>query len=318
MGGRRVTWSPDPDAFFRDLEAKPAALRSLAPRLEADPWREVESTDRTVFVGMGSSRFAALPVAAMLRANGRDVVVERASAVAVAPAALGTLAVAISASGTTPETLAALARHRDGGSTTVAITNAEGSRLAEVAEHHISLGAGEETGGVACRSFQHAIAVLLAMLGARRAADAARRAADATEDLLDRRASWLPQAADVVGDTGRVFVLAPDERISSAEQGALMFREGPRVAADACETGDWLHVDVYLTKPLDYRAVRFAGSRFDDDVARWIDERGGRLLSVGAVAGGVRYRGDDDTDVAHHAETLVPELVAADVWRRQA
>jgi glucosamine--fructose-6-phosphate aminotransferase (isomerizing) len=221
MGGRRVTWSPDPDAFFRDLEAKPAALRSLAPRLEADPWREVESTDRTVFVGMGSSRFAALPVAAMLRANGRDVVVERASAVAVAPAALGTLAVAISASGTTPETLAALARHRDGGSTTVAITNAEGSRLAEVAEHHISLGAGEETGGVACRSFQHAIAVLLAMLGARRAADAARRAADATEDLLDRRASWLPQAADVVGDTGRVFVLAPDERISSAEQGAL-------------------------------------------------------------------------------------------------
>ena len=313
-----MTWSPDPDAFLRDLEAKPAALRSLAPRLEADPWREVESTGRTVFVGMGSSRFAALPVAAMLRANGRDVVVERASAVAVAPAALGTLAVAISASGTTPETLAALARHRDGGSTTVAITNAEGSRLAEVAEHHISLGAGEETGGVACRSFQHTIAVLLAMLGARRAADAARRAADATEDLLDRRASWLPQAADVVGDTGRVFVLAPDERISSAEQGALMFREGPRVAADACETGDWLHVDVYLTKPLDYRAVRFAGSRFDDDVARWIDERGGRLLSVGAVAGGVRYRGDDDPDVALLAETLVPELVAADVWRRQA
>ena len=318
MGGRRVTWSPDPDAFLGDLEAKPAALRSLAPRLEADPWPEVESTDRTVFVGMGSSRFAALPVAAMLRANGRDVVVERASAVAVAPAALGTLAVAISASGTTPETLAALARHRDGGSTTVAITNAEGSGLAEVAEHHISLGAGEETGGVACRSFQHTIAVLLAMLDARRAADAARRAADATEDLLDRRASWLPQAADVVGDTGRVFVLAPDERISSAEQGALMFREGPRVAADACETGDWLHVDVYLTKPLDYRAVRFAGSRFDDDVARWIDERGGRLLSVGPVAGGVRYRGDDDPDVALLAETLVPELVAADVWRRQA
>jgi fructoselysine-6-P-deglycase FrlB-like protein len=318
MGGRRVTWSPDPDAFFRDLEAKPAALRSLAPRLEADPWREVESTDRTVFVGMGSSRFAALPVAAMLRANGRDVVVERASAVAVAPAARGTLAVAISASGTTPETVAALARHRDGGSTTVAITNAEGSRLAEIAEHHISLGAGEETGGVACRSFQHTIAVLLAMLGARRAADAARGAADATEDLLDRRASWLPQAADIVGDTGRVFVLAPDERISSAEQGALMFREGPRVAADACETGDWLHVDVYLTKPLDYRAVRFAGSRFDDDVARWIDERGGRLLSIGAVAGGVRYRGDDDPDVALLAETLVPELVAADVWRRQA
>jgi fructoselysine-6-P-deglycase FrlB-like protein len=313
-----VTWSPDPDAFLGDLEAKPGALRSLAPRLEADPWREVQPSDRTVFIGMGSSRFAALPVAAMLRADGRDVVVERASAVAVAPAAPGTLAVAISAGGTTPETVAALARHRDGGSTTVAITNGEGSPLAEVAEHHISLGAGEEAGGVACRSFQHTIAVLLAVLDARRAADAAHRAADATEELLGDRASWLPRAVDVVGDTGSVFVLAPDERISSAEQGALMFREGPRLAADACETGDWLHVDVYLTRPLDYRAVRFAGSRFDDDVARWIDERGGRLLSVGAVSGGVRYRGDDDPDVALLTETLVPELVAADVWRRQA
>jgi len=313
-----VTWSPDPDAFVRDLEAKPAALRSLAPRLEADPWREVEGTDRIVLIGMGSSRFAALPVAAMLRAGARDVVVERASAVTVAPAGPGTLAVAISASGITPETVAALARHRDGGSTTVAITNADGSPLADVAAHHISSGAGEETGGVACRSFQHTIAVLLAMLDASRAADACRRAADATEDLLDRRASWLPHATDAIDGAGPVFVLAPDERISSAEQGALMFREGPRVAADACETGDWLHVDVYLTKPLDYRAVRFSGSRFDDDVARWIDERGGRLLSVGAAAGDVRYRDDDDPDVALLSETLVVELVAADVWRRQA
>jgi glutamine---fructose-6-phosphate transaminase (isomerizing) len=313
-----VTWSADPDAFVRDLEAKPAALRSLAPRLEADPWREVEGTDRIVLIGMGSSRFAALPVAAMLRAGARDVVVERASAVTVAPAGPGTLAVAISASGTTPETVAALARHRDGGSTTVAITNADGSPLADVAAHHIASGAGEETGGVACRSFQHTIAVLLAMLDARRAAAAARRAADASEDLLDRRASWLPRATDVIDGAGLVFVVAPDERISSAEQGALMFREGPRVAADACETGDWLHVDVYLTKPLDYRAVRFSGSRFDDDVARWIDERGGRLLSVGAAASDVRYRGDDDPDVALLSETLVPELIAADGWRRQA
>ena len=315
-----MTWSPDPDAFLRDLEAKPAALRSLAPRLEADPWREVGRTDRIVLIGMGSSRFAALPAAAMLRAGGRDVVVERASAapVAAAPAGPGTLAVALSASGTTPETVAALARHRDGGSTTVAITNVDGSPLAEIAGHHISLGAGEETGGVACRSFQHTIAVLLAMLDAPHAAAATRRAADASEDLLDRRASWLPRATDVVDGAGPMFVLAPDERISSAEQGALMFREGPRTIADACETGDWLHVDVYLTKPLDYRAVRFSGSRFDDDVARWIDERGGRLLSVGATAGGVRYRGDDESDVALLSETLVAELVAADVWRRQA
>ena len=54
-----------------------------------------------------------------------------------------------------------------------------------------------------------------------------------------------------------------------------MFREGPRMQADACETGDWLHVDVYLTKPIDYRALVFAGSRFDPDVVRWIDAASG-------------------------------------------
>jgi len=312
-----MTWTPDPDAFVRDLEKKPAALRAFASALEAEPWRELGRAERTVMIGMGSSRFAALPVTAMLRASGRDVVVERASAVVTAPPGRATLAIGISASGSTPETVGALARHGDGGSRTVAVTNTDASPLADVTDHHISLEAGEETGAVACRTFQHTIALLLALVDPRRAASAARRAADATEDLLERRASWLPHALDVLGGDGPVFVLAPEERISSAEQGALMFREGPRRQADASESGDWLHVDVYLTKPLAYRALLFAGSRFDDEVARWVDDRAGRLFAVGG-RDGLRYRNDDDPDVALLTETLVPELIAADVWRRRA
>ncbi len=312
-----MIWAPDPDAFVRDLEAKPGALRALVPALRADPWRGVDA-ERIVCIGMGSSRFAALPAASMLRAAGRNVVVERASASTVAPARRGTLAVGISASGATPETVAALARHRDGGSATVAITNTDGSELAGVADRHIRLDAGQERGGVACRTFQHTIALLLALVDAPRTAAAAERAADATQELLDGRAAWLPHAVEVLGDDQPVFVIAPQARISSAEQGALMFREGPRLTADACETGDWLHVDVYLTKPLEYRALLFAGSRFDDDVARWIADRGGRVIRVGGVRESVRYRGDDDTGVALLTETLSPELVAADVWRRYA
>ena len=175
--------------------------------------------------------------------------------------------------------------------------------------------AGDEAGGVACRTFQHTIGVLLAFLDPARAAAAVRRAADATEDLLNRRATWLSGAVETIID-GAVFTIAPQERISSAEQGALIFREGPRMQADASETGDWLHVDVYLTKPLDYRAVLFTGSRFDADVVRWIEERQGRIIRVGP--GGIRYAGDDDPDVALLTETLVAEVLAADVWRRQA
>ena len=314
-----MTWSPDPDAFVRDLEAKPAALRELADALDADPWGSAAGHGRVVIVGMGSSRFAAVPIAARLRARGRDVVAEYASTTLAQPGGPGTLAIGVSAGDETPETVEALMRHRDAGSTTVAVTNGDAGPLVEVAARHLPMLAGEETGGVACRSFQHTLALLLAMIDAAGAADAARRAADATEDLLARRDRWLPAAVELLGATGRQFLLAPDARSSSAAQGALMFREGPRSHADACETGDWLHVDVYLTKPLDYRALLFEGSRFDADVLRWLQERGGGALVVGGDLAGaaqtLRYRDDEDEMVALLTETLVAELVAAELWR---
>ncbi len=62
-----------------------------------------------------------------------------------------------------------------------------------------------------------------------------------------------------------------------------MVREGPRRAADGCETGDWNHVDVYLTKTLDYRALLFTGSRFDDEARRWMAERRSHVVTVGGA-----------------------------------
>jgi fructoselysine-6-P-deglycase FrlB-like protein len=240
----------------------------------------------------------------------------------VHPGGPGTLAVGISASGGTEETVAAVRRHAERGSTTVALTNVERSPLEAVADRTVAMRAGPEDGGVACRSFQHTLALLLdleaRLRGDPHAAAVVRRAADATEDLLARRDAWLPPARDLLTATGQAFLIAPAERIASAEQGALMLREGPRLMADACETGDWLHVDVYLTKPLDYRALLFAGSRFDTAVMTWVAERHSTVVAVGrdvpGAAAQVRYPSDDDPDVATLTEVLVAELVAAAVW----
>ena len=61
----------DPAAFLADLEAKPAALRALADRLDgADPWTPIEVPQRIVLIGMGSSRYAAGVAATRLRAAG--------------------------------------------------------------------------------------------------------------------------------------------------------------------------------------------------------------------------------------------------------
>jgi fructoselysine-6-P-deglycase FrlB-like protein len=311
----------NPRAFLRDVERNPESLRELADAIEGgSPW-PAERPARIVMIGMGSSRYAAGVAATRMRAAGLDAFAELASLEHGTPPGEGTLAVGISASGGTEETIEALGRHR-GSSATVAMSNREGAAIEGAAGSVVRMLAGEEEGGVACRSFQHTLALLLALeadlTGRGEVAPAVRRAAEASEDLLERRDEWLPAVADLLGEGPATFVIAPAERMSSSEQGALMLREGPRRVADACESGDWLHVDVYLTKPLDYRALLFAGSRFDADIMGWVRERGAKVVAVGANVEGadlaVRYRHDDDPTTALLAEVLVAELVAARWW----
>ena len=318
-----------PGLFGADLEAKPAALEALADALAAaDPWSgalsAIPEPRRVVFLGMGSSRYAAGVAAARLRAAGIDAAAEYASATAGYPAQRDTLVIAISATGGSRETLRALDRHA-GRATTVALTNDMNSPLAYRADVVVDLYAGPERSGIACRTFQHTLGLLLALearlTGGEPVTGLLRRAAAATGDLLDRRAEWLPGAASLLDGPDGVYVLAPASRLSSAEQSALMIRECPRRAAGAGETGDWSHVDVYLTKTLDYRAILYAGSPYEDEAARWLRERGSTLLAVGpcspsverVASGHLRYVYDDDFDVALLTETLVAELIA-DAW----
>ncbi|WP_067801240.1 SIS domain-containing protein [Actinomadura formosensis] len=308
-----------PDLFRADLEAKPAALAALADALRGgDPFASLGDVRRVAFLGMGSSRYAATVAAHRLRRAGIDAVADYASALPV-PEPPGTLTVAISASGASREVLDALAV-RGGGH--VALTNVADSPVTEGASLVVPMLAGEEKGGVACRSFQHTLGLLLAL--ERRLTGAALdlpglllKAAEASADLLERR--WLDDVLPLLDGPDGVYTIAPYERISSAEQSALMLREGPRRPADACETGDWSHVDVYLTKTRDYRALLFPGSRYDAQAMDWIKRRGSTVVTVGAPVGGaraaVRYRHDGEADVALLAETLVAELVAAAWWR---
>jgi hypothetical protein len=91
--------------------------------------------------------------------------------------------------------------------------------------------------------------------------------------------------------------------------------------AVACETGDWSHVDVYLTKTTDYRMLLFAGSRWEDELMNWVKERGSTVVAIGADVQGavmtIRYPGDEIDDVALLTEVLIGELLASDQWLRQ-
>ena len=311
----------DAAAFLDDLEAKPAALLTL---LEQWPqWPHI-GEGPIVLTGMGSSWFAADVAARRLRRHGIAAIADLASVEATMPPSTDLTMIGISASGRSAETLALLQTHH-GISRTIALTNDPAASLP--VDHMVLMHAGVEHGGVACRTYLHSLVALLAL--EERLSDVdlrlherVRRTATAIAYLLDRRDGWLPPVLDAIEGPEGLWLLAPAERLGSALQGALMVREGPRRAADGCETGDWNHVDLYLTKTLDYRALLFTGSRFDADTLKWMLDRHSHVVTVGAepheASAAVRYPGDDDPIVSLLTEVLVAELMAAHWWRSSA
>ena len=304
------------EGFRADVLAEPETLDAM---LDEYSRRDLPRlTSRVVLIGMGSSRFAALTAAAELRRRGVAAVAEYASTGLSTPPGEDVTAIAISASGRTAETVEVLARHR-GRSRTIAITNFPDRVLAGVADEVLPLLAGEEEGGVSSRSFQTTLALLYLLAGVE--AGRLRPAVESQHALLTGVADWLEPLLELLAPAHTVYALAPAERISSALESALMLREGPRVPADAAETGDWLHVDVYLSKHPGYRALLFGGSRFDPGVMDWARERDSSIAAIGIPVEGaalhVPFAGADDRLVASLVETSAVELLAAEWWSRR-
>ena len=314
--------------FLADVLDKPARLAALADAYEGptSPLAELSAFRATgrhvVFVGLGSSRYAALTAAHRLRAEGMSAVAERASS-AASPPSPDTLLVAISASGTTPEVVEASRRHH-GTSLVVAVTNDPGAELTRHADVVLPLRAGPEAGGVSCLTYpctQAVLALLCDRLLEQRAdTGTIRRGAESCRTLIEEREAWLEPLSELVAGAQTVHVIAGGERYASACQSALMLRECPRATALASDAGDWLHVDVYLTVQSGYAALLLGSSPYVEAILGWIRKRGGRAANIGFTVPGtakpVRYPGDEDPGVALLVETTVSELVAAQLWSR--
>ncbi|MFD4421618.1 SIS domain-containing protein [Agromyces sp. NPDC058484] len=329
----------EPSSFIDDLNRVPEELHRVADALEAGLPRlaEVErigrdaaargnGVPRVLLLGMGSSNYAADIVAREARESGAHVVAELASTRLLPSAAEDLVVVAISATGGSVEILEAMQPY-DRSGRLIAITNKPQSKIASIAGLTIEQHAGVEVSGIACRTFRHTLLVLRAVVAALHPAGhplrqwipqlppLARAAAAANESLLNTKDDWIRPVANALASQTGTWVLAPVERISSARQSALMIREVPRHTAYASETGDWSHVDVYLTKTQDYRALVYAGSAWDEQALGWMRERRSRWVSVGGDLPGaeatVRYPGDDDPRIAQLSELLVAEQVAA-------
>ena len=89
------------------------------------------------------------------------------------------------------------------------------------------------------------------------------------------------------------------------------------MTASAAETGDWLHVDVYLTKRPSYRTLLYTGSAFDDGVLGWATSRSSPVVTIGDPRAGAaaHVQLPPATEAVRTlVETGVAELVAAQLW----
>jgi fructoselysine-6-P-deglycase FrlB-like protein len=306
-----------PELFAADVHAAADVLsRPLADLSAVEPL--ARRARRVLFLGMGSSRFAALDAATLLRSHGVDATAEIASTGLPQPPAADTLVLAISATGGSAETVTAMRRHL-GTSMVVGLTAHAESAIAQEADLCLPI-AGDGRSGVACASYRSTVALLQGVGGVLVPGPepgTLERAAETAGTVLAQSGEWLPQAVELLAP-GPVHVLAPAERLGSAEQSALMLREVPRIPAYACETGDWSHVDVYLTKRPGYRALLLPGSRYEAEVLEWAAGRGFPVVVAGGSLPGsaleIDLPGADDPFVRRLVETLVSELLAAELW----
>jgi len=314
-----------------DLERIPAILRALA--IAEVPGflvrAGVPAPSHVVLTGLGSSRFAALAVQPTMQAAGLHVVVEHASTSQPVPVGPGVLVVAVSSSGRTAETVAAATRARIARAHVIGVTNDQVSPLAAAADEIYPLAAGVEASGVASATYAATVAALVRLAATLVVGIDARGvlagAADAADQALASRSSWLTAAADTLDGGTPIHVLADAAALGTAEQAALLFREAPRLDADATDSGDWLHTGIYTALP-GYRAVLLAGTPYDDELIATIQRRGGRIISIGQTRAGMAEIADigvplpadalADVLVRALVEPVVTTALAAELWRR--
>ncbi|PFG38576.1 RpiR family transcriptional regulator [Georgenia soli] len=187
---------------FADARAVEDTGRALSvPALEAVV-DAVVAAGRTDVYGVGASGIVAADLQQKLHRIGRVAFSYPDAHLALTSAALlepGDVAIGISHTGTTIDTVDALAIARRSGATTVAITNAPRSQIAQEADHVLLTAARETTfrsGATASRLAQLTVVDCVFVGVAQRTFAASQRALEATRDAVrDRRLEHRPRSA---------------------------------------------------------------------------------------------------------------------------
>ena len=234
----------------------------------------------------------------------------------------GDVVVAISQSGETRDTLAALRLAGERGVPTVAITNVEGSQICEHADSVLLTHAGQEIGVAATKTFTTQTALLAAiaarlagnrgMLDSRGRRNLAAQLRAIPELMTETVARSEPVAADLGrhwSEAGFFFYIARNLGLPIALEGALKMKEISYVPSDAYAAGEMKHGPIALLSAETPVIAVAVGTPVVDKLASNVAEVKTRGANVLAIAS------EDDPRMLEYADETI--FVPALDWRLQ-
>ena len=301
-----------PEVVREQLQANDARIAQLIAQLRSQPPRAVVTCAR------GSSDHAATFARYLIETRLGVLTSSAAPSVSsvydTAPDLAGTLMLAISQSGASPDLLAVVRRARVAGARIVALVNAPGSPLAQLAHDLIPLQAGPERSVAATKSFIASLSAIVQLV-ASWSEDAELTAALAQSPQLLRRAWELDWSAALpqLTDANNLYVIGRGVGLGVAQEAALKFKETCGLHAEAVSAAELRHGPMALVRagfPLLMLAQHDESHAGVTQLADELVGHGARVLLAGAS---VAHTTVLPTTAAH--PVIEPLLLAQSFYR---
>jgi glucosamine--fructose-6-phosphate aminotransferase (isomerizing) len=305
--------------MHKEIHEQPVALRQTV-RGRTDPTGDgvvfeefppgsFEDVREVVFVACGTSYHAALYGQAMLRSRGIPAAAALASEFATEPHPVdeGTLVVAVTQSGETADTLAAMRAVADTPARTLAVTNVVGSTAAREADDALFIRAGPEIGVAATKTFSSQVATLGLLAERLRLDDDP----DATPDeafLTGLQA--IPEAlesilgdhhaervANAYGAKESYFFIGRGVGFPVSLEGALKFKEITYEHAEGFAAGELKHGPLALVTDDSVVTAVFTGHNDEKTLhnVREVQSRGAPVVAIAPESATEVRRAADET-----------------------
>ena len=324
------------DFMLKEIHEQPRAIRETLLGRMGDDGRiklselamdddAVRAIARVTIIACGTSYHAGLVAKTLIETWARvPVEVDFSSEFRYRDPIVGpdTLVVAITQSGETADTLAALRTARERGARAISITNVVGSRVTRESDGVIYTHAGPEIGVAATKTFTaqiaavYVLALYLAQVRGRMPIEDVRAVWDqlqAMPDVVQRiladDAAILACAKEFDSPVSSLF-LGRGLGVPAAMEGALKLKEISYIHAEAYAAGEMKHGPIALITPeVPVVVVALQGHTYEKVVSnvQEVRARGAKVIAVAT---------EGDTAIRKHAEHVlfvpsVPELLSA-------